>query len=57
MEPNTSSERRSDEHNRAVAEHHCLVRSYNTNLVLLFEACDGGTSRNWPVPYGLSTWP
>ena len=41
-EPNTSIERRSDEHNRAVADHFCLVGSYDTNLVLLFERCEGG---------------
>ena len=41
-EPNASVEQGSQEHNRAVAEHHCLVRSYETNLVLLFTACEGG---------------
>ena len=41
-EPNISSERRSDEHNRAVADHFCLVGAYHTNLVLLFERCEGG---------------
>ncbi len=45
-EPNESSRRGSDEHNEAVADHHCLVRSYNTNLVLLFERCDGGGGLN-----------
>jgi hypothetical protein len=42
LEPNASSEFGSPEHNRAVADHHCLVESYETNLVLLFRACDGG---------------
>ena len=41
-EPNASVEHGSPEHNRAVADHHCLVASYETNLVLLFERCDGG---------------
>ena len=27
---------------RAIADHHCLVESYETNLVLLFTACEGG---------------
>jgi hypothetical protein len=42
VEPNTSVEFGSDEHNRAVADHHCLVESYASNLVLLFERCEGG---------------
>jgi hypothetical protein len=42
MEPNASSEHGSQEHNQAVANHHCLVKSYETNLVLLFRACEGG---------------
>jgi hypothetical protein len=41
-EPNASIEFGSQEHNQAVADHHCLVESYETNLVLLFRACDGG---------------
>ncbi len=41
-EPNASNDRRSDEHNRAVANLFCLVGSYDTNLVLLFERCEGG---------------
>ncbi|TDT16521.1 dolichyl-phosphate-mannose-protein mannosyltransferase [Ilumatobacter fluminis] len=41
-EPNASIEQGSQEHNRAVADHHCLVQSYETNLVLLFAACEGG---------------
>lgn len=41
-EPNGSTVSRSQEHNRAVAEHFCLVGSYRTNLVLLFERCAGG---------------
>jgi hypothetical protein len=42
MEPNDSSTSRSDEGNRAIAEDFCLVDSYVTNLVLLFERCEGG---------------
>ncbi len=42
VEPNASVDHGSDEHNRAVAEHHCLVASYASNLVLLFERCEGG---------------
>ncbi|MCB0966761.1 MAG: hypothetical protein KDB37_07990 [Ilumatobacter sp.] len=41
-EPNASIEFGSPEHNQAVADHHCLVKSYETNLVLLFAACEGG---------------
>ena len=41
-EPNASSDLGSPEHNRAVADHFCLVGSYETNLVLLFERCEGG---------------
>ncbi len=41
-EPNASSDHGSPEHNQAVADHHCLVASYETNLVLLFRACEGG---------------
>jgi hypothetical protein len=46
MEPNASSEHQSQEHNQAVADHHCLVRSYETNLVLLFRRCEGGGGLN-----------
>ncbi|MDJ0767319.1 MAG: hypothetical protein QNJ12_00945 [Ilumatobacter sp.] len=45
-EPNASTELRSPEHNQAVADHHCLIGSYETNLVLLFERCDGGGGFN-----------
>lgn len=41
-EPNDSAVSRSKEANRAVADHFCLVESYHTNLVLLFERCEGG---------------
>jgi hypothetical protein len=41
-EPNASDEHQSDEHNRAVAEHFCLLARFEDNLVLLFERCDGG---------------
>ena len=41
-EPNASSKHGSPEHNQAVADHHCLIGSYETNLVLLFERCEGG---------------
>lgn len=42
QEPNASSELGSPEHNQAIADHFCLVASYETNLVLLFERCEGG---------------
>lgn len=42
LEPNASSDLGSPEHNQAVADHFCLVGSYETNLVLLFERCAGG---------------
>jgi hypothetical protein len=42
VEANASTEHGSQEHNRAIADHHCLVKSYETNLVLLFRACEGG---------------
>ena len=41
-EPNASSKRGSDEFNQAIADHFCLIDSYNTNLVLLFQRCPGG---------------
>jgi hypothetical protein len=41
-EPNASDEFGSDEHNRAVADHFCLVDRFEDNLVLLYERCDGG---------------
>ena len=45
-EPNASVEHGSPEHNQAVADHQCLIGSYETNLVLLFERCDGGGGLN-----------
>ena len=45
-EPNASVEFGSPEHNQAVADHHCLIGSYETNLVLLFERCEGGGGFN-----------
>jgi len=42
VEPNTSTRRRSQEHNQAVADNFCLVERYEDNLVLLFERCEGG---------------
>lgn len=45
-EPNDSAVSRSQEHNQAVADNFCLVGSYNTNLVLLFERCQGGGALN-----------
>jgi hypothetical protein len=42
MEPNESVISRSQEANQVIADNFCLVRSYNTNLVLLFERCEGG---------------
>jgi hypothetical protein len=41
-EPNASSDHQSDEHNQAVADHFCLIRQYEENLVLLFQRCEGG---------------
>jgi hypothetical protein len=41
-EPNASSDRLSDEGNRAVADNFCLIRQYEDNLVLLFQRCAGG---------------
>jgi hypothetical protein len=41
-EPNESELHRSQEHNQAVADNFCLVGSYETNLILLFERCEGG---------------
>jgi hypothetical protein len=46
FEPNDSSVSRSQEANETIADHFCLVRSYNTNLVLLFERCEGGGGLN-----------
>lgn len=45
-EPNASVELGSPEHNQAVADHFCLVGSYETNLVLLYERCAGGGGPN-----------
>jgi hypothetical protein len=45
-EPNDSSSHGSQEHNEAVAKNFCLVESYETNLVLLFERCEGGGGLN-----------
>jgi hypothetical protein len=45
-EPNESVELGSPEHNQAVADHFCLVGSYETNLVLLYERCAGGGGPN-----------
>lgn len=42
IEPNDSAVSRSREHNETIADHFCLVGSYQTNLVLLFERCEGG---------------
>jgi hypothetical protein len=42
LEPNTSVKRQSQEHNRAVAENFCLVGQYESNLLMLFERCEGG---------------
>jgi hypothetical protein len=41
-EPNASDQHLSQEGNRAVADHFCLVGRYEDNLVLLFERCEGG---------------
>lgn len=45
-EPNASNDFGSPEHNQAVADGFCLVASYETNLVLLFERCAGGGGLN-----------
>ena len=45
-EPNESVELGSPEHNQAVADHFCLVGSYETNHVLLYERCPGGGGPN-----------
>lgn len=42
LEPNTSTRRRSQEHNQAVRENFCLVDRWEDNLLLLFERCAGG---------------
>ena len=42
LEPNTSTRRQSQEANQAVRDNFCLVDTYEDNLLLLFEACDGG---------------
>jgi hypothetical protein len=42
LEPNTSVQRQSQEHNQAVADNFCLVAQYESNLLLLFERCEGG---------------
>jgi hypothetical protein len=42
LEPNTSVKRQSQEHNRAVADNFCLVGQYESNLLMLFERCEGG---------------
>lgn len=45
-EPNASVELGSPEHNQAVEDGFCLVESYETNLVLLYERCAGGGGPN-----------
>ena len=42
LEPNTSVQRQSQEHNQAIADNFCLVGQYESNLLLLFERCEGG---------------
>ena len=42
IEPNTSAERRSQEANQAVADNFCLIRTFEENLVMIFERCEGG---------------
>jgi hypothetical protein len=41
-EPNASSDHLSQEANQAVADNFCLVRTYEENLVMIFERCEGG---------------
>lgn len=42
LEPNTSTRRQSQEHNQAVRDNFCLVDTYEDNLLMLFQACEGG---------------
>ncbi len=42
IEPNTTAERRSQEANQAVADNFCLIRTFEENLVMIFERCEGG---------------
>ncbi|WP_040492991.1 hypothetical protein [Ilumatobacter nonamiensis] len=42
LEPNTSVKRQSQEHNQAIADNFCLVEQYESNLLMLFERCEGG---------------
>ena len=42
LEPNTSVKRQSQEHNQAIADNFCLVGQYESNLLMLFERCEGG---------------
>ncbi|WP_154723440.1 glycosyltransferase family 39 protein [Ilumatobacter coccineus] len=42
LEPNTSTRRQSQEHNQAVRDNFCLVDTYEDNLLMLFERCEGG---------------
>jgi hypothetical protein len=42
LEPNTSVKRQSQEHNQALADNFCLVNTYESNLLMLFERCEGG---------------
>jgi hypothetical protein len=42
LEPNTSVKRQSQEHNQAVADNFCLVGQYESNLLMLFQRCEGG---------------
>ena len=41
-EPNASSDFLSQEANQAVAANFCLVRTYEENLVMIFQRCEGG---------------
>ena len=41
-EPNASSEFLSQEANQAVADNFCLIRTFEENLVMIFERCEGG---------------
>jgi hypothetical protein len=49
-EPNASSERLSQEANQAVADNFCLVQTYEENLVMIFERCEGGGVSPADVP-------
>ncbi len=42
VEPNATMRRGSQEANQAVADNFCLIRTFEENLVMIFERCEGG---------------